>query len=301
MDEAALVRVPTEASCEIRDSPDSLQQGDIFRAVDPTDPTTGVVVTADCDIAEDKAWDVATWVPVVPLSSYAASGPAFRELKTQLPLALAELATRITSERKARSLSPLDQDLLRSELLNINESDLAEICGINDGRAPKDFETTKATLFAIHQAAAVLEASPPRSAPWPAAHAAALLKALVALLLARGAQPQKFFDRLRSLLISHPGDVFFIYAMPGMVGDTHFAALLRFLREVRHAQIASTIGEARRLGLPYYRFAGLVAPYKYELTRRLGAVFSDIGLPDHYDATKKTVASEIVQKLQGAP
>ena len=57
---------------QIEDS-EEVRQGDIIRKLDPKTGETkklGIVITADCDIAQKKAGDRYTWLEIVPMAVY---------------------------------------------------------------------------------------------------------------------------------------------------------------------------------------------------------------------------------------
>lgn len=82
---------------------------------------------------------------------------------------------------------------------------------------------------------------------------------------------------------------------PPRGGD--YAALLRFLRETEHASIATQAGLAASGGCAFYRVGTLLPPYRYDMTRRLGAVFSDIGLPENYNLRRQECAKRLAVKV----
>lgn len=72
------------AMCAARDDGGPIRQGDIFAATrDEHARPVGVIVTNDCDIAQNKAWQFLTWVPLVPVDSYIASCWALNEVSAR--------------------------------------------------------------------------------------------------------------------------------------------------------------------------------------------------------------------------
>jgi hypothetical protein len=55
------------------DDTDEVRQGDIIRRLNPKSgqaETLGIVITADCDIAQKKAGDRYTWLEILPMAAY---------------------------------------------------------------------------------------------------------------------------------------------------------------------------------------------------------------------------------------
>lgn len=271
------------------DSEDEIRQANIFKACEPDDHTVGIVVTADCDLARRKAWDTLTWVPAIPATSYTAAALLFEEARALLSEHRSLVCTAIAQLRTSNKLKMLDRELLEGQIANIEDlSDLIQ------QPCPAELANDHALL---RDCSAVIEASPPRHGHWSNADIDQLFSAAKRLATRLQRSVNKIVERARSKLTSPPGDVFLLPELDGVP----YVVLLRFLREMKTSEVAPTIGIARTRGSPFYRFATLNSPYRYELTRRLGAVFSDIGLPDIYTertkAMAQTLSSHIGAKL----
>ena len=291
----------TPVMCEARDSKAPLRQGDVFVATVDAEPRTiGIVVTSDCDIAQNKAWRSLTWVPVVSASSYAASCWTFDEVGRLAKALGQDLLGAARKSREKRELPPLSDEALTHWLRELSEESLLAPFGCEDDapaqhRVREEYGPKAAALRTAREA---LEVAPPRHQEWSATSIEAVLAAVHALKRAKSPtyQPDSLAAGVSNALHSHPGDVFLLYGIPGCDADG-YVALLRFVREVADDEIALQAGEALERGRRYYRVGALLSPYRYDLTRRLGAVFSDIGLPQQYADHKRTSAKRVAESL----
>ena len=101
-------------------------------------------------------------------------------------------------------------------------------------------------------------------------------------------------SRIGTFLDKPPGDCMVLPELPSLVPGLH-VAFLRAMREVRDRDIATKTSEvapnrAKRIG----RLAPVL---RYRLTQMLAQVFSDIGLPDEYEATLKRERGKFVESL----
>jgi hypothetical protein len=100
--------------------------------------------------------------------------------------------------------------------------------------------------------------------------------------------------RIGTFLEKPPDDCMVLPQLPGLVPGLH-VAFLRAMREVRDQDIATKTSEiapnhAKRIGR-------LVPVLRYRLTQMLAQVFSDIGLPDEYEATVKEERVKFVESI----
>lgn len=294
---------PAPQMCVAVDSTQPLRQGDIFaRTSDPQCQPFGIVVTNDCDIVRDKAWRLLTWVPIVPATSYLASRWAYEELGRLSTALKTTLLSAVKAAREKRSAPPLSADALDSWLRRLTQSTLADPFALGDDVAAErrlhaQFDRHAEALASFH---ALLERLPPRHEPWPPEIITQVFETLHLLKVVNTAtfKHESLTREIQNALASHPEDVFPLFSVLDSDPDGH-VVLLRFLREVDQTTIGLQAGDAIQRGLQYHRVAKLVSPYVYDLTRRLGAVFSDIGLPQPYTDHKKASALRIAQRLFG--
>jgi len=79
--------------------------------------------------------------------------------------------------------------------------------------------------------------------------------------------------------------------------DSGYVAYLRLLRELKDNQVALK-PSSRSFEITHERIAHLKPPYLYRLTQQLGAVFSSIGLPTEYEASRDTLTQGVLH-VQG--
>lgn len=250
----------------------TLSQGDVIVWDETQDfqSKAAVVVTADCDLAKSKHWGRITVVPLVPVGYYLEEV----YLPKQLALLEEELATLFAKEVHQAldvSTSPPSGDALES-LVSLDVLPPALSISERGKQAHALLRHARGLTKSITSAQALDEALRLRSPG---------VKALSA-------------SRIRTFLEKPPGDCMVLPQLPGLVPGLHIA-FLRALREVRDGDIATKTSEvapnrAKRIGR-------LVPVLRYRLTQMLAQVFSDIGLPDDYEATLKQERVKFVESI----
>jgi hypothetical protein len=263
---------------EITDS-QPLRQGDVFKWLQlGDDPWSqfGIVVTADCDIAQEKHVGILSYVPLLRLKDY---------------LRLFYLPRRVE-----RAMAPLSEEVNRAiqELQIVNRPDFPE---------PLSEAAIEAWIQSSEpgEIADSLKAAEGRDREW-------LLRALgitkeyhhasqelgfdtqfdvivrIRELRSKSKQParQAIWSEIHGHVRSLPGDAFFIGVLDRERREG-YVAYLRLLREIRHTEIAIRQTDFRSSDVRSQRIARLGSPYIYRLTQQLGDVFSAIGLPAEYE------------------
>lgn len=254
------------------ESDSTLSQGDVIVWDEAQDfqSKAAVVVTADCDLAKGKHWGRITVVPLVPVENYLEEV----YLPKQLALLEEDLATLFAKEVHQvldATADPPSGDALES-LVSL---DVLPLVLGNSDRAK--------------QAHALLR------------HARGLTKSMTsaqaldeALRLRSPGVKALSASRIGTFLEKPPGDCMVLPQIPGLDPGLHIA-FLRAMREVRDRDIATKTSEvapnhARRIGR-------LVPVLRYRLTQMLAQVFSDIGLPDDYEAMLKQERGKFVESI----
>lgn len=255
------------------ESESTLSQGDVIVWEEAQDfqSKAAVVVTADCDLARGKHWGRITVVPLVPVENYLE--------EVYLPKQLELLEADLT-----RLFANAVHQALKVEAIDVPSEDALESLVSLDALPPYFDASNQAnrTHSLLRQA---------RGLSKSVKSAAALDEAL------RLRDPKVkalSVSKIEAFLANPPGDCMVLPQFPGLAPGLH-VAFLRAMREVRDRDIATKTSEvepnrARRIGR-------LVPVLRYRLTQMLAQVFSDIGLPDEYEATLKEERGKFVELL----
>ncbi|MEV4764509.1 hypothetical protein AB0J89_17990 [Micromonospora chokoriensis] len=262
----------------------AISQGDIFIFHDDSVDggiwqKAGVIVTADCDIANDKHAGILSYVPILPLHDYL----AWRVLP------------KIAEDRRKRSLQQMMEMVGRLE----NDSGIpkglsasaVEVLatvdgGLDDfdrhlrGMTPKDRDALSVTIDEIAICDRVR-----RSSTYVEQFAA--LASVLAPTKKKSTEELLLSD-IRSRLKTLPGDVFFI----GSLAQGHvdgYMAYLRLIRETNLRQISTSYYNKDGRGIVADRVSRLRAPYIYRLTQQMADVFASIGLPEEYETARDSI------------
>ena len=250
----------------------TLSQGDVIVWEESQDfqSKAAVVVTADCDLARGKHWGRVTVVPLVPVES------SMEEVYLPKHLALLE-------EDLAALFAKAVQQALKDETSPASDDALESLVGLDALPSPLNAsDHAKQTHALLRQARGLTKSK---------TFAIALDEAL---RLRSSGTKSLSAARIGTFLQQPPGDCMVLPPLPGLIPGLH-VAFLRAMREVRDQDIATKTSEvmpcrAKRIGR-------LVPVLRYRLTQMLAQVFSDIGLPDRYEATLKEERLKFVESI----
>lgn len=254
-----------------------IRQGDVFEWLENTkDPwrRLGVVVTADCDIAQEKHRGVISYVPVLSVADYLmlAYLPKRVERGTRaLVPELAALLRRIQAQNLPAFPDPLSDAAAEAWVLRSAPKEIAAELGLAGKDAEKFFELAN---LRRDLATAVEESNFDKLAD--------VLIRIRARSTSADKAREAFWTEVDAYFKDLPGDAFFI----GSVSDEQragYVAYLRMVREIRQPEIAIRFSETRGETVRARRVARLTPPYVYRLTQQLGDVFAAIGLPTEYE------------------
>lgn len=260
----------TEAFAEYREISvaDPLRQGDVLEAVDQRVSMWQrhlLVITADCDFANDKNQGRVTCIPLLAAEEYLADIqiPKIRERLVRKPLAALRLilvkagAPNITDRRLREWAGEEDCSVIVARL-GLQDADAQEarkslesIRAI-DAHAP----TLKAGIEALVEAQ-LLGPSPPKREN--------AKKTVVAPLQESYARP--------------PGDALFLAA----VAPTHHAGYFAYLRHLEQIWEPDISIGPTRSEVKYRRISRLQDRFTHALVQRFAMVFMSIGLPKAYE------------------
>lgn len=283
----AVPEQPPFSECAAATDDLPLRQGDVIEALAPADPESrfGVVVTADCDIAQLKHNNTVSYVPLFVLPRYVAAFYIPRRLERILKQLREDLTRRATTIRQQQhpDSAPFSEGAID---VWVEGADGAAIAAALE--APADKRRNEFIALADTYRAARLARG--------AEDLEAGVKALTLVSQYRGSTAEKAlsktWDEIHGYVRDLPGDAFFI----GSIGEVPelrvgFIAYLRVLRELHPTQVALRPADLRSADVRVKRIARLRSPYLYRLTQQLASVFSSIGLPTAYETERDRIAS----------
>jgi hypothetical protein len=106
---------------------------------------------------------------------------------------------------------------------------------------------------------------------------------------------EKLMADLASHLKDLPGDAMFLNSLMDDA-EEGYVVYLRLLVGLNDRQVATRAAQ-RSFQITHERFTHLKSPYLYRLTQQLGSVFSAIGLPEEYEASRDSRAKTFLQEL----
>lgn len=258
----------------------SITQGCLVELHNSASAKYGIVVTGECDIAQRKFSNIFSYVELLPVSEFT--------WKYIIHPALESLAEEIADLffdklHAAPDFKDVDPSIIHALLLGdtpfppVQDQTLAQFH--QDAIAARhEIAQLKSNTSALPSARVQLE------------NLYKLAKALQCRT--RCHTIQSVYEKLRT----DPGDQFYVGPLPQEL-EPHIASL-RVLREIHKNHVVtkpselSALPAGQKFAKPLCR---LTAPYRYRLTQKLAAVFSDIGLPGefetHRSATLKTMLS----------
>ena len=235
--------------CEKFDSSDEIRQGTIIKFIDKNlDDSYGIIVTGNCDIAQDKYGNFLSWCPIYSFEYYIDNFFIQTQCRKKVDRLKNSLKKELSTFFKVEQFNDnaLDNFIARTE------DDLKKTISSNE-LVKKIIETRP--FFHINK--------------FDKSHFEALkLK----------------FDGFSTL----PGDKFFIDAIPDpskeFENKNGFIVDLRRIKEIKIDSISKFYyyGTTECVAL-----AKLIAPYCQKMVQQLGSMFSDIGLPSEYEVKFK--------------
>jgi hypothetical protein len=284
----ALKQLP---ECSPANDDQPLQQGDLFEwRAQSSDPYKkyGIIVTADCDLAQRKHFGVVSYVPILTLRDYWRLHVLPTRLDRILPPVLGQLTKimRVAQQKLTAYPTPLSEAVVEEWIRSELTERIASVLEINNANIRKRLEQL---------AEGYVEGL--NSKETGDFHEQ--FDAIVSLRVSLGTNESKATDALREELTSNveslPGDAFFL----GALEDTDakgFVAYLRFIRELDQSQVAIRFSDLQHPSVLARRTHRLRSPYMYRLTQQLGDVFSSIGLPEEYEAARRSITEDYLAK-----
>lgn len=271
---------------DIEDTED-VRQGDIIRKLDPKTGDTerlGIVITADCDIAQKKAGERYTWLEIVSMSAYVEGPWADEQLRK-----LSEKRSKGLCDYLNGQIRKLDQDLaaLTPESLVqwLRGKSAEEILARATGKTPSPTDKILRDLqgFSLTVCSDGSE------------DAFSRLKAAWTLF---GVDEQTQQENVRKAFKDSGGfqDYFVIPELPRTSG-LGFVVLLRSMWSITSSDLYLTEQDARIHDRPdaFHRLGRLNDGIRFSITQKLAFLFSRIGMPKTFESACETAAELAVE------
>lgn len=261
----------------------AIRQGDVLQFLSakadfPLDneEVLGFVVTANCDLAYGKNWNLITYVPAVPVDSYVKQFVIPKEIATQ----------RTATERDIRKsvLSTGGPDHLDRAFEMIRLGYAPEDVGtlIPAGRARDDLATHIRALLALEKSVAEMSLCTHKE-PFCRCLRAHCRRMDKVRPTKKGAD-ELLRSSVRDRLKRFPGDFLYVHR-PSPLHSTGYVALLRLISSIHESLVSirpmdeTPASEARRV-------ARLNTLFCHRIVQQMAQVFTDIGLPEDYETAR---------------
>ncbi|MFG1938241.1 hypothetical protein [Micromonospora tulbaghiae] len=261
-----------------------IRQGDIFKfrdglSVDDVWQRAGVIVTADCDIANDKHGGILSYVPILSLREYLAWRVLPRIAGNRRRRVLRDLSDTVGRIEADADIEP-GLSARAVEVLATVENGLRDLCSYLRVVTPKDFDALAAMIGEIAVLDRVLKSSEYDEQ----------FRALVSTCkpTKKKSAADVLLSEVRDQLRNLPGDVFFISSLDREHTEG-FVAYLRLIRETRLQHLSTSYYDKGGRGVVAHRISRLQAPYVYRLTQQMADVFASIGLPEEYEEARDSI------------
>lgn len=254
----------------LEDPQEPFQQGDILLFPGNKDcEKYGVIVTADCDLAQNKYGEFISYCSILTLQEYV----EFYLLKKKFDTLLENEKSKLIKTFKTNLNVTVDEVVL-SDLLEKDKSELTKF--IKDQKTldaflvyKSDSEKKKITYSDYVSISNYLNNSPKKL-------------------------PAFIQDLESQILDKLPGDKYFINDLPIRENSNFgYVVNLRRIKEIKAEEIAlqylPNLNQTVRIGR-------LHSPLKQQLSQRLAAMFSDIGVPSENETFRKEC---VLSELQG--
>lgn len=279
--------------CEQVDVALPVRQGDVLKRVRGTGPTKlAIVVTADCDIANEKFGEAGlACVQLDLLADHVlgehARGLALGQLKKRFENA-AEWVNKRWSQKDPENVAMSKERVQAWILASTPEEIEAEL------NLPVDDKKS----FLKRESAALRIAQNLIDAPVDRYSAIDALCALQTQTTSRGAQLKSVFGTLTPKDL--PLDLFYVSSVPGEPG-LGFVAKLRALTFIPFGRSFTSMDAAKDVENSFVRVGRLAPTFRHALAQQFGMLFARIGMPKAYevdrDAAFGLIASQIKTEM----
>lgn len=261
---------------------EEIRQGDIIRKLIPNTGKVeklGIIITADCDIAQRKASERYTWLEIVPMAAYIEGPWAQEQLRRLSEKRSKSICEYLNSQVRKRQpdLTALTHDSVVQWLRSKSaEGILTTITGKTSGLDQKQLRNLQG--FALTVCADKEQSD------------FSLLKSAWTLFDISEKTQQEY---VRDAFKDGGGfqDYFVLPELPRQKG-VGFVVMLRSMWSIMAPELYLTEQDARIDGHPgaYHRVGRLNDSIRFSITQKLAFLFSRIGMPTTFESACKTAA-----------
>jgi len=268
---------------------EEVRQGDIIRQLNPKNGLTkrlGIVITADCDIAQNKNGERYTWLEIVPMAAYV-EGPwaqeQLRKLSEKRSKGVLEYLNGQIRKRDP-SLTALTREAL---VLWLRSKSAEEILASTTGKSPASGDKQLRDLQAF---ALTVSSDETQSA----------FSRLKGAWTLYGTDEKSQQDNVRNAFKDSGGfqDYFVLPELPRETG-LGFVVMLRSMWSLMANELYLTEQDARINDRPdaFHRLGRLNDGIRFSITQKLAFLFSRIGMPTTFESACETVAELTVEEF----
>jgi hypothetical protein len=265
---------------ELGDSP--IRQGDVFKWDDEHTIRPwyqyGVVVTADCDLAQNKTMGRLSYIPALTMEDYIWHFWRDAKFSSVQKSHLAKFTSRLNNRlKKDAHAGGVSEEAAWTWLQRKGIDGLLDEIAMTDKGQRSDIKKIADDLVKL---SSLLEAKMPDLGLLQVCYAIRNPKASPDDVKALALEVQ-------SSMASLPGDVFFLPHVSDRPDEGIFL-MLRNITQCEISEIAIRPDELKFGSAKARRLGRIAAPFRYAITQNLARVFSDIGLPVSYEEKCKT-------------
>jgi hypothetical protein len=246
----------------------------------------GVILTADCDIAQGRVSQFLTYLPIIDAGVYLNEVWAKNRLSRMRDGEIVNIGGQL--HKYHRRFNPDARYLPDSEveawILADSVENILEALQIDQ---PKEKAALSAGLQKVKQIV-----------QWARDNDAAnTLSRYAKALAVRGGQAavqtrEKILRDAKSDLVKNlPTDSYFLTSLP-QVDVSGCVCMLRYIRPIDMSSLATSYVEAREKNDMAFRLGRLSPTVKYALTQKFAALFTRIGLPQDFEEWQQLVAED---------
>lgn len=266
-----------------------LRQGDIIEWTDKNVDefrVHAIIVTADCDIAQNKTRGILTYAPIFSMQKYLGNFFIPDQLEKARSKLFGVLRERLHS-MQGKYLPGLNQFSDMAIGSWVQRASAAEICSKFTEAGANELKNLDDAVRNYIRATKVDSLSSDQMAD--------IIGQYASVIYPTSPSPEETLGKeLSNHLQNLPGDVYFIHNISEELSGGYFI-MLRYISQCPSNQIAVS-AEGQNIGTTARRISRLRSPYVYSLTQALGRVFSDVGLPDRHEKILKTIVDATLAK-----
>lgn len=270
------------------DDTEEVRQGDIIRQLNPKNGLTerlGIVITADCDIAQKKNGERYTWLEIVPMAAYVEGPWAQEQLRKLSEKRSKGVLDYLNAQIRKRdpSLTALTHEAL---VLWLRSKSAEEILASTTGKSPAagDKQLSDLQAFALTVSSDENESAFSR------------LKGAWTLY---GTDEKSQQESVRNAFKDSGGfqDYFVLPELPRETG-LGFVVMLRSMWSLMANDLYLTEQDARINDRPdaFHRLGRLNDGIRFSITQKLAFLFSRIGMPTTFESACETAAELTVEE-----